>query len=94
MTEAVIIEKLYGHDQALQKQQESFAFFSARSGYARVGGGGVDGGGSVRSGTLTGTGTAKDLEAGYVAVADQGPPVPEASAGGEGGITPGEEALE
>ncbi len=38
MTEAVIVEKLHGQEVALQRQQESFAFFSARSGYSRLGG--------------------------------------------------------
>lgn len=60
MTEAVIIEKLFGPDQALQKQQESFAFFSARSGYSRPG----------SEGSVAGK-SAKDLGASFVAVIDQ-----------------------
>ncbi len=60
MTEAVIIEKVFGPDQALQKQQESFAFFSARSGYSRSG----------SEGSVAGRST-KDLGASFVAVIDQ-----------------------
>jgi len=37
ITQAVIIEKLHGPDEAMIKQQENFAFFSGRSGYSRPG---------------------------------------------------------
>lgn len=38
MTQAVIVEKLQGPDEAMVRQQETFAYFSSRTGYSRPGG--------------------------------------------------------
>lgn len=64
MTQAVIVEKLYGPDEAMIRQQETFAYFSSRTGYSRPGGyeTGSGDGGSVR-----------DLGESYVAVNDARP---------------------
>jgi hypothetical protein len=64
MTQAVIVEKLHGPDEAMIRQQETFAYFSSRTGYSRPGGyeTGSGDGGSVR-----------DLGESYVAVNDARP---------------------
>ena len=43
MTQAVIVEKLHGPDEAMIRQQETFAYFSSRTGYSRPGGHQSDG---------------------------------------------------
>ncbi len=64
MTQAAIVEKLEGPGAAMWRQQDTFSYFSARSGYSRPGG--AEASASIRSSSL------KDLGESYIAV-PQGP---------------------
>lgn len=60
MTQAVIVEKVEGPGSAMWRQQETFAYFSARSGYMRPGG--------ATAGEASRANSVRDLGGSFVAV--------------------------